>query len=298
MNKQLWIIALLLSVGIIGLVVSCSEETETLNLDYGYDYFPIETGFWVTYQVDSVIYSSFAEGGVDTSSIELREDIVESFMDNEGRPAVTLERRIRPRNSQQAWENIIPTVWYMVRTEDRAERIEGNLRFMNLTFPVLESRKWAGNTYINTDATELAIYADWQYQYQEIGASRTINGLDFGETVRVIQNNYDDYVDKIYSEEVYAKGVGLVYKEQWILKIGAGTDLKIPCCRCRCSCIHAPPNCECDGQQLSLDANLSNCAPHGNEGGCSDADIAEQCPWPDNAGTGRIITYQVLDYKK
>ncbi|HRI29187.1 MAG TPA: hypothetical protein PK715_14105, partial [Chitinophagales bacterium] len=41
------------------LLSGCTEETEDITLEYGYAYFPIDSGHWIIYAVDSVIYSTF-----------------------------------------------------------------------------------------------------------------------------------------------------------------------------------------------------------------------------------------------
>lgn len=211
------------AIGLMVLFFSCSEEFETPKLDDGQNYFPFEPGFWIEYSVDTILYSVFASGGIDTLQYQVREEFGETFEDNEGRTAMTIKRYVRATESVP-WNEIVPTIWYAVRTEDRAERIEGDLRFMKLVFPVADDRKWSGNSFINTELDELAVFNDWQYTYTETGQPQTINGLPFDSTLTVLQNDYEDLVEKLYSQEVYAKGAGLVYKEQWLLNLG-GNDI-------------------------------------------------------------------------
>ena len=200
--------------------VSCSDETEDLNLEQGTDFFPMESGFWVTYKVDSFIHTRFAEGGIDTVSVELREVLGDEFIDNEGRAAITVERYVR-NDENTDWEDVIPTIWYAVRTDKQAERMEGERRFLKLVFPMWDNRKWNGNAFLNTDGDpDLAAYANWQYKFTNIGEQANVGGMSFDNTATVIQNDYEDLVDKIYSEEVYAKNVGLISKREWLLNLG------------------------------------------------------------------------------
>ncbi len=201
----------------LALMTSCEEKTETLDLVKGLEYFPIEEGYWLEYQVDSVIYSPLRTGGKDTVSLQLREEFGDIFFDNEGREAITIERRVR-NNTSKAWKDIIPTIWYAVRTEDQVERVEGDLRFMKLTFPVFEGRIWDGNTFLNTDDPQLRDYRDWHYEYIEVAANSSVNGLNFAETLTVSQIDREDLVNKTFAIETYAKDVGLIKKEEWILK--------------------------------------------------------------------------------
>ncbi|OWY24180.1 hypothetical protein C7N43_05505 [Sphingobacteriales bacterium UPWRP_1] len=204
----------------------CSSETEDLNLDYGYAYFPIDSGYWITYEVDSVLYSTFLTQGVDTVHAEVKELFSTPFTDNEGRQAITIERYTRYSDTI-AWENIIPTVWYAVKDSQQAERMEGELRFQNMVFPVLDGLKWYGNAHINTNQDNTTNYAGWQYQYQQTGTPQTVNGFTFNQTTTVLQNDYEDLVTKIYSREVYARNVGMIEKERWILQLGSN-DITSP----------------------------------------------------------------------
>lgn len=201
----------------VAFVTSCDEETETLDFITGFDYFPVEQDFWLEYQVDSVLYSPLRTGGKDSVSVQVRETFGEIFIDNEGREAITIERRVR-QNSNIDWNKITPTVWYVVRTEDQVERVEGELRFMKLIFPVFEGRTWDGNAFLNTDDTQLRDYRDWSYQYVQVAENTTVNDLNFIETLTVSQVDREDLVNKTFAIETYAKNVGLIKKEEWILK--------------------------------------------------------------------------------
>lgn len=207
-------------------VGACTEEFEEFEVSDGFSYFPVDSGHWVIYQVDSINYSTFLEGGVDTISAEVMELLSTPFIDNEGRSAITMERRIR-HSDTVAWENIIPTIWYVVRDSSRAERVEGELRFMNLVFPIVEGISWSGNAYINTSSSTTNQFQDWNYTYTQVNTPASFGGFNFNETCTILQNDYEDLVNKVYSIETYAKEVGLVYKEQWILELG-GNDITDP----------------------------------------------------------------------
>lgn len=199
------------------LLSRCSSKTEQLLIEEGYQYFPTDTGFYTIYNVDSVLYSSFLSGGVDTISCQLKEVLSNSFIDNEGREAVTVRRYVRYNDSIN-WSDIVPTVWYVVKTTSKAERMEGELRFIKMVFPITENRTWNGNIYLDTLKSDLEMYKNWQYTYNNLYTNKTYNGLNFDSTITINQNNYEDQINKNLSTEIYAKNVGLVFREQWILK--------------------------------------------------------------------------------
>lgn len=214
---------------------SCKNEIEEIDSVSNFDYFPMEVGHWVVYDIDSVIYSKFIENGKATRRCQLKEVYTDFFTDNEGRPAVRIERYIR-HNPATNWDDIVPSVWYAVRDSQRAERIEGDLRFMKLVFPMYTNRTWAGNAYLDTGSPDLSTYANWQYRYEAVDAPYSVadtalNGQlfshAFDSTATVLQQDNSNLVDKVYSNEVYAMNIGLIYKEQWVLNLG-GKDIESP----------------------------------------------------------------------
>ncbi|MGB1241411.1 MAG: hypothetical protein ACPG49_02745 [Chitinophagales bacterium] len=217
MNNSSYSLLCFLLLVCLGFVSSCDDETETLDFVTGFDYFPTETGFWLEYQVDSVIYSPLRTEGKDTVSLQMREVFGDVFIDNEGREAITIERLIRADESTD-WNDVTPIIWYAVRTNDQVERVEGDLRFMKLIFPVFEGRTWDGNTFLNTADTRLRDYRDWNYEYIEVAGNTSLNGLNFPETLTVSQIDREDLVNKTFAIETYAKNIGLIKKEEWILK--------------------------------------------------------------------------------
>ncbi len=204
----------------------CQNEIEDFTIDNGFNYYPTDSGAWRVYQVDSIVYNNFFENPKSTSSHEVREVFTEIFIDNEGREATKLMRYIRPKASAKDWSEIAPEVIYVVKDEKKVERINGALRFIKMIFPVIEDRTWQGNNYINTDTpTELwsdyynrGVYSDWEYTYKQVAATRTIGRHNFDSTLTVLHIDKENLVDKVFSTEIYAKGVGLVYQEEWILR--------------------------------------------------------------------------------
>lgn len=192
----------------------------------------MDSGHWVIYQVDSVIYSKFLSNGKDTVSTQLKEVIAGTFIDNEGKEARKIERYVR-QNSSQAWSEINPTIWYALRDSQRAERMEGDLRFIKNVFPITDGKSWNGNVYINTANNDLKLYNDWNYTYSNINQATSITAYDFdnnainntfAKTLTISQKtheeNNDNKAEHGFGIEQYADGVGMIYKELWLLDIG------------------------------------------------------------------------------
>ncbi|MEO8087344.1 MAG: hypothetical protein ABI763_11015, partial [Bacteroidota bacterium] len=84
--------------------------------------------------------------------------------------------------------------------------------------------EWNGNDK-NTLEEEM-------YHYKNINTSKTYNNLSFDSTLTVIQRDDNNFVEKIYGVEVYASGIGMIYKERDDLRktsgiIVSGTEFKM-----------------------------------------------------------------------
>lgn len=189
------------------LLAGCGKD-ENFDPDFKYEYFPVDTGRYVTYRVDSIVYDDFT-GTVDTFQYQLQERITSTFKDNEGRTNYRLERYFRQSDSAN-WR--IGDVWFMLRTKERAEKIEENQRFIKLVFPPKEGVTWQGNRFLNiTD--NIDYYEDWTYEITEVDEEATYNGLQFDSTLTVDQVDNENQIEKTRGIEAYAKDVGMIYKE-------------------------------------------------------------------------------------
>lgn len=188
-------------------VPGCSED-ENFQPDFKYEYFPLDTGRYVTYEVDSIVYDDFT-GTVDTFQYQLKETIASTFKDNQGRTNYRLQRYFRPSDTAK-WR--IGDVWFTIRTDERAEKIEENQRFIKLVFPPERGATWQGNRFINT-TDNIDYYEDWTYEITELDVAATYNDLQFDSTLTVDQVDKENQIEKTRAIETYAKGVGLIYKE-------------------------------------------------------------------------------------
>lgn len=191
------LLVLLFSLSFLG----CDKENEkppSLHKDY----FPVKPGHSITYEVDSMRHDSALELH-DTSHFFIREEIANRFIDEEGRTSYRIER-FKKDSAEGTWK--IADVWVANRSEVRAERVEENRRFIKMVFPVSSGKDWDGNAY-NTLEEE-------GYEYRGPHRSRNIGGIRLDSTVRVLQKDIDNLIEREYAQEIYAKGIGLVQKEK------------------------------------------------------------------------------------
>lgn len=140
---------------------------------------------------------------------QLKELIQSIFIDAQGRPAMRIERYTRA-NDTMPW--IGPRIWYANRTATTAEKVEENVRYVKLVFPVKETATWNGNLY-NTKGAK---------QYEIISAHKpeTINSHYFDSVTYVQQYINTNVILYQIEEEKFAAGVGLVYKRMDSLYFG------------------------------------------------------------------------------
>ncbi len=200
------------------LLSACGESyIDPADLDSGTEYYPVNEGHWVSYRLDSIIYDAFSDSVITLSST-IKEEIGERFVDEEGNDAVRINRYVLNEDAQ-SWEAL--GAWYATIYDDKLEKVEENLRFIKLIFPVNDGRAWAGNAKIDMDIPGTASLADWQYTYEDVGLSGAVEGQTYQDMLTVVQNDYgaDNLIQRIYAKEQYARDVGLVYKEFWDLSL-------------------------------------------------------------------------------
>jgi hypothetical protein len=178
-------------------IISCKHETVT-PVDLSHGYYPTNIGHWVTYEVDSTYYNDFTDS-TEIYHYYIKELNESSYLDNQNRPTIRLERY---KNSDSTWH--ICNVWVSNRTTTTAEKVEENIRYIKLIFPIVDGQEWNGNSY-NTKG-------DQEYKYTNVFKPYTVNGITFDSTVTVIQAKDSGLLEIHNQMEVYAKNVGLIYK--------------------------------------------------------------------------------------
>ena len=207
MNRLLYIVF----VSIV-LFIGCKKSNNE-SVNYYYNYFPLEVGAWIEYDVLDIIHS---ELGSDTADYQLKEITTEEFLDNEGRLTYRVERYWRD-NSNANWS--IKDVWYSNKTTTTAEKVEENVRFTKLIFPINTSKYWDGNAFNTLE--------EWEYYYDSLHQPKLINNLSFDSTITVIQRDNQNVVEYEKVKEIYAVDIGLIYKSHIDLDINLANILDI-----------------------------------------------------------------------
>ncbi len=200
-------------------VISCGDKYEEYRLNNsGKEYFPLEVGNTWIYSVDSIIYDNKGKD-VDTLHNIIKEVVTGSFEDGAGETNYTISRFKKDGNN---WSKI--KTWYGLVNEKQAIRIEENLRFIRMIFPVKKNTYWDGNIFIDSEnlivkiaGDPIKMYDNWRYGYSEVNTTETINDIEYDSVHTILECDNENRLNRRFSQAKYAKDVGLIYRKMIIL---------------------------------------------------------------------------------
>lgn len=213
--RKVFLLVIIISALIFG---ACKKSTDDFKVVPVTDYYPLQIGKYITYNLDSTVFINF--GTKDTViSYQIKHQIEALITDNLGRPAYRITRYIR-KTAANAW---VPDNTFMaVASESTAEFIENNMRFIKMKAPVRDGYNWKGNTYIDTYSlnSNVKYLDDWDYTYDSVNVKTTLGALTIDSTIRVAQRDEvignpadpNSYSEINYGAEKYAKRIGLIYR--------------------------------------------------------------------------------------
>lgn len=182
---------------------SCTKKTEQYTSAPLSDYYPLQVGKYITYRVDSTVYTNFGHV-TEIHSYQVKHSIDALTTDNLGRPAYRVFRYIRDTAGTQPWT---PNGSYFITPLDQSiEVVENNLRVIKMHLPVKDGFSWPGNTYLPNDAYS-SFYsfnndddmASWSFSFTGIDQPMTINGNNFSKVTTVTQIDEKNIPDTLYA---------------------------------------------------------------------------------------------------
>jgi hypothetical protein len=191
------------------LLFAC-DSSEPTPIDPGLTYLPLTTGRFIIYDVTEERFSLTA--APVTTTYQLKETVGASYSDVTGQPAFRLQR-FRRANVQAAWQT--DSLWTARLNSRMAIRTENGADFVKLVFPLTERLRWNGNQFNQ--------FPDDTYEARKVNQPYTVGAQTFGETATVFQQNDSTLVSQDKRIEVYAREVGLVYKETVQLQFCSST---------------------------------------------------------------------------
>ena len=167
----------------------------------GFDYFPLETGRYVIYDVQEQLYVLNALPIQRT--YQLKELTGAAYSDVIGQTAYRLMRYRRATESQ-SWQ--ADSVWSARIVNNEAIRTENGQDFVKLLLPVTNPTTWNGN--------QRNAFAPDDYVTRNVGQPYYVLGKPFDETVTVVAQDDSTLVSQDKRIDVYARQIGLIYKER------------------------------------------------------------------------------------
>jgi hypothetical protein len=200
----------------LGLLVLGCTSRDIQPKGTGSAYFPLKVGSSWTYDVSETSITQL--GGQVNTFYELRIEVIDSISSAEGITYVF--KRTRRADPSMPWITI--ETWSARKDAFSAVLQEGNTPFVKLSFPLSDGKTWNGNALNSLggkDKCQNGNFACDNYEVTNLFQRFEATGIAFDETVTVIENNDDDpIVMKDIRKSVYAKSVGLVYREVTMLE--------------------------------------------------------------------------------
>ncbi|MCC5945378.1 MAG: hypothetical protein JJT94_10605 [Bernardetiaceae bacterium] len=194
------ITVLCMAIILASLLSACANETiDPLPTRQGESFYPIVEGYEKTYQVNQTIYR--LNEAPEQVSYQLREILTEPFISEGGIPSFKVERYTRPTGLDNFQ---LDSVWMLRRDDFGIVKIEHNVPFVKLRFPVRENQRWDGNIFNTRNPVN--------YQIHDYGVPKTIAGRSYPRTLTVMQETDSSLVSKNFAYEIFADSVGMVYK--------------------------------------------------------------------------------------
>lgn len=189
-------------------VNACKDKDDPEIPYLGLNYYPDEIGHWVIYDVDSTYKYGF-DLVTHHAHYQIKEIITDTFLDNEGRKTLRLERYRKDSMSYPDWT--IYQVWTANKTASNLERYEDNYRYVKLQFPLTRNATWNGNSKNTLNA--------FDYIMTDVHETETVGKLLFDSVSTVLHTDDTlNLIERTYEYEKYATNAGLVYRYSYRLE--------------------------------------------------------------------------------
>lgn len=192
-NKKLYNLLVSLLIGI----TACTNTTvEPNSRRLGFQFFPIQIKQPSTYSVEEINYLN--DGTIDTLRYELVDVLTDSTVTSQGTRFTGF--RYRKENN----DSVVTSTLTLEKTQSYISQRLGNGTEVKLSFPVMEGLEWNG--------TPQAMEAD-SFAMEQLYQLYDFQDSTFSSLTVVQENNEDSIILLDRRIEVYAEGVGLLYKE-------------------------------------------------------------------------------------
>jgi len=183
--------------------VSCRSDNDTVvNPNLNHNYAGLAVGNFVIYNVDSIAYDDVT-ASVSTSQFQIKEKIESQLVDLEGDNSYRIERYRKEKDSIN-W--VLIDVWSSKLVSTNYQKVEENVRFIKLVFPIRANKTWNGNIKNNL--------GEQQYYFSAVHQPAIIGGFPLDSVSTVSQIEDINLISENLFEEKFATNIGMVYKRE------------------------------------------------------------------------------------
>ncbi len=181
---------------------SCTSTIDPDPLFTGQDYFPLEIGRYVEYDVVNISYP--VNSAPVTDQYIMRQEVVDTIRNQAGGLTYVLYRW-RKEQENDPWEFL--ETWSARLENNRIVIIEGNIPYIKISLPVRNQLMWNGNS--------LNSFPEDTYQMTGLDVPFTVPGDIEIPSVTIIQEEFDDLIigERDIRHEIYGRNVGLLKRE-------------------------------------------------------------------------------------
>ncbi len=205
---------------------SCSNKTELITTEELSDYMPLQAGKYITYRLDSLIYTNFGTL-TQVHRYQVKHVVDGQITDNLGRPSYRVYTYIRDSAGTQPWS--ANGTYFVTPLAQQTELIDDNFRTIKLHLPIREGFQWKGNAYLpfhpyspTYNFINDGDIQDWDFIYEAVEPSVTYRGNAYKDVLNVMQmndksnapvTNVNSIGYQTLSVDKYSKNIGLVYRD-------------------------------------------------------------------------------------
>ncbi|MBL7850802.1 MAG: hypothetical protein JNN04_07870 [Cyclobacteriaceae bacterium] len=197
----------------LGFLLSTCASRETLPRFTGKEYVPLAVGAYWEYSLTTTTINP-VEGQVNTLT-EIKLEVMDRLEQN-GVTIYVIRRYTRPVGSPTYSSD---ETWSVQEDKFRYIQQEGNVPFLRLQFPLTDGKTWNGNAFNTLGGSDDCGDGNFTcdiYRVADLGKPFELPGtVTYGDTVSITEQEDDDaIVGKDMRKSVYARGIGLVYRER------------------------------------------------------------------------------------
>ena len=183
-------------------ITQCSQpDTDAIPFSYDTHYFPLDSGSWRIYQVTQITIDT-PVNLFDTLNYELKEVNSGYFTDAANDSMMKIERFIR-LSTDESWSPV--SVWSAGVIDHKAIQVEDNEKYVKINFPAELDKTWDGDAYNRLDTLKM-----YSYTITSLNEPDVINLSAFDSVLVVNQKDDLTLINKLFYQEKYAYGVGMV----------------------------------------------------------------------------------------